>query len=96
MTTDEKLDRIIALLEGMQRTRAGNVSAADMAAQAAIERALTRLLPGRYTAGQIACAAGLPDDRVTAHTVGRVMERLGFQRFRTGSQRGFVVPVTGH
>lgn len=99
MTLDDigaKLDRIIALLEAQQAGRATSTAAADAMVREAVTRALPRLPAGRKTSRQIAAAAGLPEDLVTVRAVRRVMLSLGYADYRSSTERGFVIPVTGH
>lgn len=94
MTTDEKLDYIIAMLEELTSKR--QKSAPDETVKAAVlpflERATASRQPFRLTATEIAERCGLGTDKGTLMQIGKVIDASGYQvaRVKSGNRRQFV------
>jgi hypothetical protein len=88
LTIEQKLDYIIALLE--QRKPAAS-NADDTGTRVALSKILATLPPDKVPMHVLATMAGLPVDKAGIQSVGRVMDGLGYRRYRTASVRGYVI-----
>lgn len=91
---EQKLDRLLTLLEARPIRQPRTKTTADDQVRAALMPVLRQLKPGRYPGYILASMAHLPDNKATAIAIGRVMEEEGHTRYRTNVTRGFVIVST--